>query len=594
MRRQTGPVQQWIDSIPSPIKSNFSMKNENQGESSKKPNVSLALTEPRDIPYSMRTKEQLTMTMSAPINVPNTTSNNTIRPTLPSSLPHKLVRDLSLQSDSSQCSSVESLLELRKADPEAILLGLGFGGCSSSPQENGSFSRIPKRFLQPSKLKGIAINDFMKQQQETSESFDSVSLGYRGLTGSPYVAPSEIVQKIMQRLREHENHEHDPHALYNSYEQYNPLYCDGTFSVLSPDNRQFLERPRSKSPDMRNKRMIIGQKSFAFGHDGDLIEINPNAKRLFESIPNNDFNIVENSKISNDLGDNNNKILKQTAVQEVEKILLKRLSSDGDTEFNDIDVNLSIQMFEHCKDAQNELNKNVKRCNKDISSNIISANISDIRRASDGFYDMKDGKISVINKRRYSDGFLQTIDGIDDTTLSRRRKTLKRQTTINDTDAANYLNFCKSDMAQCKGLEYNLNENLCHIYKQKNISTKSIRNIDEKTEFKNGTKNFDVYKKCVQKLSENTYRSEDNSLNKKKQECNKEKNEYIDEIQLVEQMSIDKEKTNCCCCSSTKKYWKKMEKIIQENKNLTKNRKEMVEIQEMLSSVLSVRLEPGF
>ncbi|KOX74676.1 hypothetical protein WN51_13111, partial [Melipona quadrifasciata] len=187
MRRQTGPVQQWIDSIPSPMKSNFSMKNANQGESSKKPNVSLALTEPKDIPYSMRTKEQLTMTMSAPINVPNTTSNNTIRPTLPSSLPHKLVRDLSLQSDSSQCSSVESLLELRKADPEAILLGLGFGGCSSSPQENGSFSRIPKRFLQPSKLKGIAINDFMKQQQETSESFDSVSLGYRGLTGEIFI-----------------------------------------------------------------------------------------------------------------------------------------------------------------------------------------------------------------------------------------------------------------------------------------------------------------------------------------------------------------------------------------------------------------------
>ena len=41
-----------------------------------------------------------------------------------------------------------------------------------------------------------------------------------------------------------------------------------------------------------------------------------------------------------------------------------------------------------------------------------------------------------------------------------------------------------------------------------------------------------------------------------------------------------------------------MEKIIQENKNLesmvAKNRREMREIREMLSSVLSVRLEPGF
>lgn len=104
-----------------------------------------------------------------------------------SSLPHRLARDASFQSDSSHCSSVESLLELRRADPTAILLDLGFGGCTACPQENGPLSRIPKRFLQPSSLKGIAIDDFVKQQQQTSESFDSVSLGYRGLTGKTSV-----------------------------------------------------------------------------------------------------------------------------------------------------------------------------------------------------------------------------------------------------------------------------------------------------------------------------------------------------------------------------------------------------------------------
>lgn len=93
------------------------------------------------------------------------------------------MRDASFQSDSSHCSSVESLLELRKADPAAILLDLGFGGSSTSPQENGTISRIPRRFLQPSSLRGIAIDEFLKQQQETTESFDSVSLGYRGLMG---------------------------------------------------------------------------------------------------------------------------------------------------------------------------------------------------------------------------------------------------------------------------------------------------------------------------------------------------------------------------------------------------------------------------
>ncbi|XP_011309170.1 uncharacterized protein olf186-M isoform X1 [Fopius arisanus] len=171
----------------------------------------------------------------------------------------RLMRDPSLQSDSSHCSSVESLLELRRADPEAILLGLGFGGCPKAFQDNGPLSRIPKRFLQPSKLKGIALDDFVRQQQETTESIDSASLGYRGLTGSPYVAPSEIVQKIMERLREHESHEFDAYTAYN-FETCTatPVQQSG-LSVLSPDNRQFLDRQRSKSPDICKKRMIIGE-----------------------------------------------------------------------------------------------------------------------------------------------------------------------------------------------------------------------------------------------------------------------------------------------------------------------------------------------
>lgn len=76
--------------------------------------------------------------------------------------------------------------------------------------------------------------------------------------GSPYVAPSEIVQKIMERLREHDSHEMDT-SLYN-YDQHSSLHQNGKLSVLSPDNRQFLEQSRSKSPDMRNKRMIIGRR----------------------------------------------------------------------------------------------------------------------------------------------------------------------------------------------------------------------------------------------------------------------------------------------------------------------------------------------
>ncbi|CAK9802990.1 hypothetical protein ANTQUA_LOCUS3539 [Anthophora quadrimaculata] len=598
MRRQTGPVQQWIDSIPSPIKSSLSIKNEHQRELIEKPSVSLTPTEPKDIPCSMGTKQPI-MTISAPINVPNATAIHTTG--LPSSLPHKLARDPSLQSDSSHCSSVESLLELRRADPEAILLGLGFGGCSSSPQENGSISRIPKRFLQPSKLKGIAINDFMKQQQETSESFDSVSLGYRGLTGSPYVAPSEIVQKIMQRLREHESHELDPYAMYNSYEQYNPLHCSGTLSVLSPDNRQFLERPRSKSPDMRNKRMIIGQKSFAFGHDGDLIEINPSdMKKSFEDNSGDDNNIVDNSEISNNTVDNRDKMFERNYDEGFEKLLPKQLLFSNSTELTDADVSLPLQISQENFDVQNEkLHKDIN-CKEDILSNATSQNPSDIRRASDGYCDTKLEKmLSIVQERRHSDGFVQATEHGNESILSRKRKTLKRQTRVSDVDAINYCNLktCTSIAVQSKGLECNLDKNAHDGCKHKSVCTKSTRSIDK--ELKNETKNDDVVQ-CSPTFHEKTHKcmqSVDGSINKGEQRDNSEY--YVEKTQSVDQVYVDTdERTTCCCHSGTKKYWKKMEKIIQENRNLenmvTKNRKEMAEIREMLSNVLSVRLEPGF
>lgn len=85
----------------------------------------------------------------------STSSNKSINNSTASQIPIKLIRgvfakDVSIQSDdtSSHCSSVESMLELRKPDPEAVLLGLGFG----PPHQGSSASRIPQRFLSPSKV----------------------------------------------------------------------------------------------------------------------------------------------------------------------------------------------------------------------------------------------------------------------------------------------------------------------------------------------------------------------------------------------------------------------------------------------------------
>ncbi|KAL1451893.1 hypothetical protein WDU94_006227, partial [Cyamophila willieti] len=85
-------------------------------------------------------------------------------------------------SDAGSHDSVDSFLEARKADPETILLNLGFGGSTT----NSSYSdtgRIPQRFLQPSKLNGIAFENFLRHQQLLVHSYESGLGGYRGLTG---------------------------------------------------------------------------------------------------------------------------------------------------------------------------------------------------------------------------------------------------------------------------------------------------------------------------------------------------------------------------------------------------------------------------
>ncbi|CAG9858706.1 unnamed protein product, partial [Phyllotreta striolata] len=62
-----------------------------------------------------------------------------------------LSRDYSFQSDdgtNSVCSSVESFLEMRRPDPEEMLMELGFG----PSKDNERINRIPSRFLHPSKV----------------------------------------------------------------------------------------------------------------------------------------------------------------------------------------------------------------------------------------------------------------------------------------------------------------------------------------------------------------------------------------------------------------------------------------------------------
>ncbi|XP_012274404.1 uncharacterized protein LOC105696481 isoform X2 [Orussus abietinus] len=446
MRRRAGPIQRWVDSIPTPVESNVSVSTATKDDEYND-NVLLPTFQnsSEELLVDGDRDKNLDTSVSTPIPIsPAATST----PGLPSSAPRSiLTRDPSLRSDSSRCSSVESLLELRRADPEAILLGLGFGGCPTGTRENGPLSRIPKRFLQPSKLKGIAINDFAKHQQETSESLDSTSLGYRGLTGSPYVAPSEIVQKIMDRLREHESHELDAYTAYNSStEQFSPPQ-DGKLSVLSPDNRQYLDRPRSKSPDMRNKRMIIGQRSFAFGCDGDLIEIGSSEREMNKDTDiyrNDSPGTMENSNVGSSCGASEGSLT--PGKNRVDKRLIKQLSFDDtaatlenqkedDTSVSDVASRASNRTWVTSSRTESE----------DVEGNVPRDRINGHEKSSLARRASLDPRVVVTaafekpprEERRFSQDSVHVAwKDFDRSAPNGRRKSLKRQSRISNDEAS--------------------------------------------------------------------------------------------------------------------------------------------------------------
>eukprot|EP00095_Tigriopus_kingsejongensis_P007535 maker-scaffold104_size368486-snap-gene-0.9 protein:Tk07535 transcript:maker-scaffold104_size368486-snap-gene-0.9-mRNA-1 annotation:"hypothetical protein L798_11134" len=105
---------------------------------------------------------------------------------------------LSFHSDISghTVSSVDSVLYSREVDPAELLMDLGFGG-----QSTDLLTRIPERFFRPSQAKGISVEEFLRTQEELAERFDSGFDGYLGLNGSSSSRPSEIVEKIFERIR---------------------------------------------------------------------------------------------------------------------------------------------------------------------------------------------------------------------------------------------------------------------------------------------------------------------------------------------------------------------------------------------------------
>jgi len=211
----------------------------------------------------------------------------------------------SVQSDLSHNSntSMNSVFQSREADPEQVLVNLGFAGSEA-------LARIPKRFLkQPSQAKGVSVEGYKKQQDELIGRFESGFFGYRGLQGNLHRRPSELVEKILKTLKDKGLHRKGSTMSWSSpsysgtsaiptrfktmdpkrttfdslvtqvskttaKEKVKPKSFQSLAkSVLSPENRVWRQEQIDTNKRRAAQLLIMGGKSFLVDDDGNEEEL---------------------------------------------------------------------------------------------------------------------------------------------------------------------------------------------------------------------------------------------------------------------------------------------------------------------------------
>lgn len=482
------------------------------------------------------------------------------------------------------------------------------------------------------------------------------SFSHVSLEGSPYVAPSEIVQKIMERLREHDNHEVDTSS-HNYCEQNTPQQ-NGRLSVLSPDNRQFLEQPRSKSPDMRNKRMIIGkrekairnypllifhlystsitkmcfslagQKSFAFGCDGNLIEISSSDTKLacVDRVDNYNATLDADESIESKQSSPEERVaFEHSYFSDNDQQLVRQLSFNNIVEFSEPDQSKNDEASSSSSSDiaesgtnvdNNERERNAAETPPRYEDYEFPRHCPDIRRASEGSCNTKSFEDKMFDEgRRFSDGAVHIAgDKRSECTLLQKRKSLKRQSRVCDTTAMQYcsLSPIKSSIADAileanvdneEGISHDVTDITIHqLSAPKSFQlTESKDDPELKTDVESCLGNPD-YTSSPWKSSESFNQIEHLETTEGDSESSDHSCAKDTQVCCYRGKACKKCKhgRNCldCCHVDKRKYLEKMEKIMQENKKLetmlARNRREVAEIRDMLSNVWSVRMEPGF
>eukprot|EP00090_Calanus_glacialis_P041297 TRINITY_DN7270_c0_g1_i2.p1 TRINITY_DN7270_c0_g1~~TRINITY_DN7270_c0_g1_i2.p1 ORF type:complete len:377 (-),score=100.73 TRINITY_DN7270_c0_g1_i2:249-1379(-) len=149
----------------------------------------------------------------------------------------------------SASSTVSEVLFAREADPGEVLLNLGFGGSET-------LAKIPARFLKhKSKAKGITVENFISNQVDLVTRLESGSYGYRGLQGCPSRIPSDIVEKILNTLKESEKELRRKHSILS-------MTSSSSFGVSAIPSRFHLMNPVRKTVHTIVDQVSKSTKSF--------------------------------------------------------------------------------------------------------------------------------------------------------------------------------------------------------------------------------------------------------------------------------------------------------------------------------------------
>lgn len=361
---------------------------------------------------------------------------------------------------------------------------------------------------------------------------------------------------------------------------------------------------------------LAGQKSFAFGRDGNLIEISTSDTKFTIDDHNSSLDASESIELKQSSPEGS-VTFEHQYLSKNDKKLAKQLSFDDTVEFSQSD-----QLSKDDRGSPNSLN--IAQSDADLDDREQEYNISDTfsrrhefsdtRRASDGSCDTRPLKNKMFYARRFSDSAMRIAERQDkENTLTQKRRSLKRQSRVCDTTAMHYcdLSPIRSSIPSIVIIEPNVENEVSNDDITDSILLnipKSFESTEDKIdlELKIDTESSfskPNYMPSPSDVSESIDRLErfetalDDSASSD-HSCIEDNQACCYKGKVCKNCKHGKNCPDCCCYVNKRKYRKKMEKIMQENKRLedmlARSRREVAEIRDMLSSVLSVRMEPGF